>query len=153
MTTVTVDREFDAPPQRVRSVFGDAAAYFDAVGFDVERDGDRLELTKRVALATVTLDVTLRSTEEVALAYEQVAGPFETMTAEYAVDTAATGSTLRIETSFDSPAVGIGAFLNRATVRRQRRAELDVVGGLLAPAGESSTTSSRVDTVGVGVTE
>jgi len=149
MKTVTVDREFDASPQRVRSVFGDAAAYFEAVGLDVERHDDHLELTRRAPLVTVTLDVTVRSEEGAVLAYEQAAGPFEAMTADYAVDPSPAGCTLRIETSFDSPAVGLGALLNGATVRRQRRAELDVVEELLESPGES-TTDSRGDAIDVG---
>lgn len=150
MKTVTVDREFDASPQRVRSLFGDAAAYFEAVGFDVERHDDYLELTRRAALATVTLDVTVCSEGETPLAYEQASGPFEAMTADYSVAPSAAGCTLRIETSFDSPAVGLGALLNSATVRRQRRTELDVVEELLESPGESPTTDFRGDTIGVG---
>lgn len=131
MKTVSVDREFGAPADRVRSVLGDTTAFSDAAGFDVERDGDQFELTKRVALAQIELDVRIRDDETAALAYEQIAGPFEAMATRYVVDRIPAGSRLVIETSFEPPTTGFGSFLNSVAVRRQRQAELEGVASRL----------------------
>lgn len=138
METVSVDREYAAPEDRVRSVLGDVTDFFEAAGFDVERDGDRLELTKRVAVAEFELNVELRDEESAELAYEQVSGPFEAMETRYYVDASAAGSRLTIETSFDPPTSGFGSFLNGAAIKRQRRAELDGVTSLLESTDETS---------------
>lgn len=131
METVSVTRTFDAEPDRIRSVFNDVTTYFDAAGFEVERDDNRLELTKHVAVMQIELNVQLCDDQTAALAYEQIAGPFEAMTARYVVDQEPTGSSLTIETSFDPPSTGFGTFLNGAAVNRQRQAELDTVASLI----------------------
>lgn len=138
METVSVDRTFDADPDRVRSTLADVTPLFEAAGFAVQRDGERLELSKRVAMARIELLVELRDDASAALAYEQVDGPFESMAASYVVEPAAPGSRLAIETSFEPPANGVGSFLNRAAVRRQRRAELDAVASLVAAEADGS---------------
>lgn len=148
METASVDREYAAPENRVRSVLGDVTDFFDAAGFDVERDGDRLELTKRVAVAQFELTVELRDEESAVLAYEQVSGPFETMVTRYYVDATADGCRLTIETSFDPPASGFGSFLNGAAIKRQRQAELDAVTSLLESADEAPESAEDHRAVG-----
>lgn len=150
METIAVDREYDTPEQRVRSVLGDVTGFFDAVGFDVERTDDRLRLSKRVAVAQIELHVELRETESAALAYEQISGPFEAMRTYYHVDASSTGSRLTIETSFEPPSTGFGSFLNGAAVKRQRRAELDTVASLLAVNGDGSEAKTDSRPVGTG---
>jgi hypothetical protein len=148
METVSVDREYDAPEHRVRSVLEDVTGFLDAAGFDVARTDDRLNLSKRVAVAQFELHVKLHETESTALAYEQVSGPFEMMATRYHVDSSSTGSYLTIETSFKPPATGFGSFLNRAVVKRQRQAELDAVSSLLEAGGEAP--GQNTDSLPVG---
>lgn len=148
METISVEREYDAPDHRVRSVLGDVTEFFEAAGFDVARTDDRLELSKRVAVAQFELHVKLHETESTALAYEQVSGPFEMMAARYHVDSSSTGSRLTIETSFEPPATGFGSFINRAVVKRQRRAELDAVASLLEMSGEDQVYEPDSPSVG-----
>jgi hypothetical protein len=141
METASVDREYAASEDRVRSMVDNVTDFLDAAGFEVERDGDRLELTKRVAVAQFELDVELRDEESAALAYEQVSGPFDAMVTRYYVDATASGSRLTIETSFEPPTSGFGSFLNGAAIRRQRRAELDAVTSLLEAADDPAEPS------------
>lgn len=148
METVSVDREYDAPEHRVRSVLEDVTGFLNAAGFDVARTDDRLNLSKRVAVTQFELHVQLHETESTALAYEQIAGPFEMMATRYHVDSSSTGSCLTIETSFKPPATGFGSFLNRAVVKRQRQAELDAVSSLLEASGE--TPGQNTDSLPVG---
>jgi hypothetical protein len=131
METVSVTRDFDAGTHHVRSILENVTAFFEAAGFEVTRADDRLELTKQVALMQVELDLRLRDDESGVLAYEQIAGPFETMRTLYQVNPASTGSTLTIETSFEPPSTGFGTFLDDAVIKQQRRAELDAVTSLL----------------------
>lgn len=150
MKTVSVEREFDAPEHRVQSVLEDVTGLFEAAGFDVDRDGDHLELSKRIALLQFELTVRLREDEPAALAYEQSTGPFESMTTQYHVDPIAGGSRLTVETSFAPPASGFGSFLNEPAVERQRRAELDAVASLLESSVESSERANETRAVGTG---
>lgn len=145
METMTVGRTFDVPADRIRSTLGDVTAFFDAAGFDVERDGDLFELRKRAAVMQVALGVRLRSDESAALAYEQTSGPFEAMATRYRVDPVSPGSRLTVETSFEPPTAGVGAALTTAMVERQRRRELEAVESLLeTTAGPvDGTTESR----------
>jgi hypothetical protein len=148
MDTASVDREYAAPESRVHSVLEDVTEFLEAAGFDVERDGDRLELMKRVAVATFELTVELREEESAALAYEQVSGPFEAMVTRYYVDASPAGSRLTIETSFDPPSTGFGSFLNGAAIKRQRRTELGAVTVLLEPGDDTSTVAENHRAVG-----
>lgn len=150
METITVGRTFDAPADRIRSTLGDVTAFFDAAGFDVERDGDRLELRKRATVMEVELAVRLRDDGPAALAYEQTAGPFEAMAARYRVEPIAPGGRLTIETSFEPPTTGIGATLGTAMVERQRRTELDAVASLLGTAGGPGDGATGSGAVGTG---
>lgn len=146
MNTVSVERAYDAPVDRVRSVFEDVTAFFEAAGFDVKRDGDLLELTKRVAVARLELRVSLNDDDGTTLAYEQIAGPFEKMSTRYVLEPSPAGCRLTIVTSFEPPSSGFGSFINGAAIERQRRTELDAVGSLL-----ESTFVSR-DEAGEGRT-
>jgi len=148
METISVDREYEAPEHRVRSVLEDVTEFFDAAGFDVARTDDRLDLSKRVAVTRFELRVKLYETESAVLAYKQVSGPFETMTTRYHVDSSSTGSRLIIETSFKPPSTGFESFLNGAVVKRQRRAELDVVASLLETNSEVSERNPDTSPVG-----
>lgn len=150
METISVDREYDAPEHRVRSLLGDVTEFFDAAGFDVARTDDRLKLSKRVAVTQFELHVKLHETGSAALAYEQVSGPFEAMVTRYHVDSSSTGSCLTIETSFEPPATGFGAFINGTVVKRQRRTELDAVASLLETNGEASGQKTDSRPVGTG---
>lgn len=132
METATVERTYDVPPGELEAAVADVEGFYDAAGFDVDRDGDRLELGKRLAVARFELDVRLLEGDDAALAYEQVDGPFAEMRTRYLVEPAGDESRLRIETSFEPPASGFGSFVNGALVERQRRTELDAVADLLA---------------------
>ncbi|MFB6201999.1 MAG: SRPBCC family protein [Halorhabdus sp.] len=150
MEHVEVDTEFAASVDRVRSVLGDAPAFFETAGFDVEREADQFHLSKQVALARMTLEVRLREDDTAALAYNQVAGPFESMQTRYLVEPAPSGSRLTIETAFEPPTSGFGSFLNGAVVRRQRRAEFGAVESLLASDGTQADSRNEDRVTGTG---
>lgn len=150
MERIAVTRDYDASEHRVRSVLGDVTEFLDAAGFDVARTDDRLELSKRVAAARFELHIELHEAESAALAYEQISGPFESMTTRYHVDSSATGSRLTTKTSFEPPSTGFGSFLTEAVVESQRRAELDAVASLLETSGADSGTESDRSPVGTG---
>lgn len=140
METVAVQREYDVAANGLKRLVTDVESFYDAAGFEVERHGDRLELTKRLAVARFELEVALIDDADAALAYEQLDGPFGDMETRYLVEDVDDGSRLTIETSFEPPASGFGTFLNGALIKRQRGSELDAVDDLLAdgvvPAGE-----------------
>lgn len=125
MDTATVEREFEVAPEILEGVVTDVTTFYDAAGFEVERDGDRLELVKRLAIARFELDVELVEDDGAALAYEQVDGPFADMRTRYLVDATEGGSRLTIETNFEAPSSGFGTFINGALIKRQRGTELD----------------------------
>jgi len=151
METISVGRIFDAPADRIRSTLGDPTAFFDAAGFEVERDGDLLKLRKRATVMQVELTIRLRDDETATLAYEQTSGPFEAMATRYRVDQVSAGSRLTIETSFEPPTTSLGATLGTAMIERQRRTELDTVGSLLEVTAEpvdGATKNRAVETRG-----
>lgn len=132
METASVEREFEVAPTVVEDVLDDVTTFYDAAGFEVDRDGERLELVKRLAIARFELDVELVDDEDAALAYEQVDGPFAAMRTRYLVDETDDGSRLTIETNFEAPTSGFGTFINGALIKRQRGTELDAMEELLA---------------------
>lgn len=140
MDTVSVERTFDAPPSRVRDLLGDKSSFFSAVGFDVEQHGDTLTLRRTVAIKQIELTIRLLD-EDVALGYEQIDGPFEQMETRYAVDEHADGSTLSVETAFESPTVGMGTFINEGVVEKFRQQELSTVDSILSDDSESGDSA------------
>jgi hypothetical protein len=150
METISVDREYGAPERRVRSVLENVTEFFDAAGFEVDCTDNGFELSKRVAVTQFELHVNLYESESATLAYEQISGPFEEMMTHYHVKSSLNGSCLNIETSFDPPTTGFGAFLNRAVVKRQRQAELDAVASLLEAQTEPSIQKSNSHPIETG---
>ena len=124
METVTVERTYDVGAETLSAAIADVEAFYDAAGFEVAREGDHLELVKRLAVARFELDVRLRD-DDAALSYEMVDGPFDAMETRYLVDGVDGGSRLSIETTFDAPSSGFGTFINGALIKRQRKGELD----------------------------
>lgn len=131
METVSVQRTYDVDEAALCRAITDVEAFYDAAGFSVERDGDRLSLVKRLAVATFELEVRLVEAEA-ALAYEQVDGPFAAMETRYRVERVADGSRLTVETRFEPPTSGFGTFINGALIRRQRKSELEAAETVLA---------------------
>jgi hypothetical protein len=127
MDAASVQREFEVEPAVLADVLADVTTFYETAGFAVERDGQRLELVKRLAIARFELVVELREDEEAALAYEQIDGPFATMRTRYLVEETDAGSRLTIETTFEAPASGFGSFINGALIERQRGTELDAM--------------------------
>lgn len=126
MERVTVSREIDAPPDELRAAMEDVGAFMRAAGFDeVAVEGDRITITNHVGLLTIELDLRLIDGADTALAYEQVAGIFETMQTRYALAAADGGTAVTAATEFAVDASVVGPILDATVVTRQRRRELE----------------------------
>ncbi|MFB6153629.1 MAG: hypothetical protein ABEJ27_05195 [Halodesulfurarchaeum sp.] len=144
MTTVSVERTFDAPIDEVRAVLRDMEGIFEDAGFDVECEAGRVHLKKSIGPSEIELDIAFLEEESAAVGYEQIDGPFETMKTRYFLQSARGGTRLQVETAYKTPRFGWGSFLNSALVKRQRQNELAAIGDRL----EISTVSSETTETG-----
>lgn len=128
MNTVTVSRHLDASPEAVRERVSDVEPFVRAGGFDeVLVDGDRIELTNRVGIATIELTLERFDADDAVLAYRQREGIFEEMTTRYTVESRADGEgcTVAGTTTFAVDVALVGDLMDATVVERQRRRELN----------------------------
>lgn len=141
MHSVSVSREVAAPPDAIRERMQDVGAFMRAAGFDevvVDRegqspsssrlqagDGDRIELTNGVGIATIELTLELIDEPDAALAYRQHDGIFEEMVTRYTLDPVAGGTEVTAETEFAIDVALVGKLLDATVIERQRRRELE----------------------------
>lgn len=127
MNSVTVSRHLDASPEAARDRIRDLEPFVRAGGFDeVLVDGDRIELTNRVGIATVELTLDLVDEPDAALAYRQREGIFEEMRTRYTVEsrTGGEGCTVTGTTEFAVDVALVGDLLDATVIERQRRREI-----------------------------
>lgn len=126
MQTVSLSRDLDADPEAVEALVGDVAAFTRAGGFDeVEVEGDRMQLSNGVGIATMELTLELLETSDAALAYRQVEGIFDEMETRYTVEATETGSRITGTTSFELKLALVGDLLDATVIKRQRRREIE----------------------------
>jgi len=126
MQSVTVSRPLDAPVDAVRERIRDVEPFMRAGGFDgVVVDGDRVELTNRVGIATIELGLELFDDEEAVLAYRQIEGIFERMTSRYTLAPTDGGCEVTASTDFGIDVAFVGDLLDATVIKRQRRRELN----------------------------
>lgn len=137
MESVTVSREFAAPPDKVRAYVWDVGPFMRAGGFDEVRvhqedtgesrpaAGDRFDLTNSVGIATIELSLELFDDDDAVLAYRQRDGIFEEMVTRYHLTSTATGSELSATTEFAIDVALVGKLMDATIIKRQRRRELE----------------------------
>lgn len=126
METVSVSREIEAPPDAVRERMRDVGPFMRAAGFDaVEVEGDRIDLTNGVGIATIELGLELVEEPDAALAYRQRDGIFEAMVTRYTVEPTDSGTRVTAETEFAIDVALVGKLMDATVIRRQRRKELE----------------------------
>lgn len=126
MQTVSISRDLDAPPERVRELIDDTEAFTAAGGFDtVTVEGDRIYLQNGVGIATIELTLAIEEDDDAALAYRQVEGIFGAMETRYLVTEREGGSTVTGETHFELDLALVGELLDATVIKRQRRREIE----------------------------
>lgn len=125
MNAVTVSRTIDAPPEALREKIRDVEPFMRAGGFDeVVVDGERVELTNGVGIATIELDLELFEAAGSVLAYRQEEGIFEEMVTRYTVTPAGDGADVTGTTEFAIDVALVGKLMDATVITRQRRTEL-----------------------------
>jgi hypothetical protein len=126
MNSLTVSVALDAPPDAVREKIRDVEPFMRAAEFDgVVVDGDRIELTNGVGIATIELTLELFDEADADLAYRQRDGIFEEMVTRYVVAPTENGSVLTAETEFQIDVALVGKLMDATIIKRQRRKELN----------------------------
>ncbi len=126
MHTVTVSREVPASPEAVRERMQDIGEFMRAAGFDeVVTEGERIELTNGVGIATIELSLELVDEPGAALAYRQRDGIFEEMVTRYTLEQTENGTEVTAETEFAIDVALVGKLLDATVIQRQRRRELE----------------------------
>lgn len=126
MNSVTVSRRFDAPADAARERIRDVEPFMRAGGFDeVVVDGDRIELTNAVGIATIELSLEQFEADGAVLAYRQRDGIFAEMTTRYDVAPADGGCEVTATTEFAVDVALVGDLMDATIIKRQRRRELD----------------------------
>ncbi|MFB6153833.1 MAG: SRPBCC family protein [Halodesulfurarchaeum sp.] len=138
METVSRSRELPYPPDAVREVIhDDIAAFMRASDFDSVRvEGEQIEVSRSIGLATLSLSLSLRPDQDATLAYEQESGIFERMETRYTVSGTDEGARVVAKTDFTLGGV-LGSVLDATVIRAQRQSEFegqfdyleDVLGG------------------------
>lgn len=126
MNSVTVSREIDASPERLREEILDVAPFMESSEFgDVEvRDG-RIHITNVVGLfLEIELDLEIVERDDAVLSYEQRSGIFNEMWTTYRVEETDDGSRVTAQTEFELDVDVIGPLLDKSVVKRQRTLEL-----------------------------
>jgi hypothetical protein len=126
MNSVTVSTALDASPGAVREKIRDVGPFMRAAEFDgVVVDGDRIELTNGVGIATIELTLELFDEPDADLAYRQRDGIFDEMVTRYTVEPTAAGSLVTAETEFQIDVALVGKLMDATIIKRQRRKELN----------------------------
>ena len=126
MNSVTVSKTLDASPEAVREKMQDVGAFMRAAEFDgVVVDGDRIELTNGVGIATIELTLELFDDADSELAYRQRDGIFDEMVTRYTVEPTANGAEVTAETEFQIDVALVGKLMDATIIKRQRRKELN----------------------------
>ncbi len=126
METVSVSREIGAPPDAVREKMQDIGPFMRAAGFDeVVVEGDRIDLTNGVGIATIELGLELVDDPDAALAYRQREGIFAEMVTRYTVEPTDSGTAVTAETEFAIDVALVGKLMDATVIKRQRRKELE----------------------------
>ncbi|WP_336328633.1 SRPBCC family protein [Halovenus sp. HT40] len=142
MDSITVSRTYDASPDAVREKITDLEPFMMAAGFDeVSIDGESIEVTNSVGIATIELTLELTDHKEADLAYEQREGIFEAMQTTYTVTETETGSEVTAATEFALDVAVVGELLDATVIKRQRRRELSAQFDWL----EDQLTDSQVE--------
>lgn len=133
MNSVTVSKALDASPEAVRERIRDVGPFMRAAEFDeVVVDGDRIELTNGVGIATIELTLELFDEADADLAYRQRDGIFDEMVTRYTVVPTEGGSEVTADTEFQIDVALVGKLMDATIIKRQRRKELNAQFGWLA---------------------
>lgn len=133
MNSVTVSKPLDASPEAVREKIHDVGPFMRGAEFDgVVVDGDRIELTNGVGIATIELTLELFDDPDSELAYRQRDGIFEEMVTRYTIEPTEDGSEVTAETEFQIDIALVGKLMDATIIKRQRRKELNAQFGWLA---------------------
>lgn len=126
METVTVARDVEASPERVREAISDVESFMLAAGFDeVHVEGDGFRLVNQVGLFEIELDLVVEDHADAALAYRQRDGIFREMETVYTVEATADGTRVEATTEYALAAKLVGPVFDGTVVKRQRRKELN----------------------------
>ncbi|MEF8799520.1 MAG: SRPBCC family protein [Halolamina sp.] len=126
MNSLTVSVALDAAPDAVREKIRDVEPFMRAAEFDgVVVDGDRIELTNGVGIATIELTLELFDEPDADLAYRQRDGIFDEMVTRYTVEPTEDGSVVTAETEFQIDVALVGKLMDATIIKRQRRKELN----------------------------
>lgn len=128
MDSVTLSRHLNAEPAAVRERIRDVEPLMRAGGFDeVVVDGDRVEITNRVGIATIELGLELFEDPDAVLAYRQREGEgvFEEMVTNYTATPGDGGTIVTASTEFAVDVGLVGELLDATVISRQRRREIE----------------------------
>ncbi len=136
MQSVSFSREIAAPEEPIRDAILDLGAFMRAAEFDevtvadatVEdgrATGGRIDIANSVGLLRIELSLAVVDRPGAVLAYEQREGVFETMTTEYRLAGAGSGTTITVGTEFALDASFVGPLLDATVIKRQRRREIE----------------------------
>ncbi|MFB6131289.1 MAG: SRPBCC family protein [Salinigranum sp.] len=126
MASVTVSRQIDGDVDAVTAAANDVEPFMRAAGFDdVAVDGTTVEVANDVGPVHIELTLELLDDSKAALAYEQTAGVFESMTTAYVVSEEGEGTRVEATTEFSLDAAVVGSVLDATVIRYQRRRELN----------------------------
>lgn len=124
MAVISLEREFDAPPEVVRPMMEDVERFMAAGGFDEARvDGDTLTLINRLGFATIQLTLEVVDDPDAVVAYRQHEGIFDAMETRYTLEPANGGSRVTATTEFTLGGIP-GTVLDSTIIKRQRTREI-----------------------------
>lgn len=126
MQTVTVSREFDAPPEAIERELADLEPFMQACGFtEVTVDGDHIDIRNAVGFLSIELTLEVVERADAALAYVQRDGIFSEMETRYALTDRDGATELTATTELEVDVQYLGPVFDATVVRRQRRHELE----------------------------
>jgi carbon monoxide dehydrogenase subunit G len=126
MERVSLTRTVPADPETVTALITDVAPFIRAAGFDeVTVGGDDLDITNRVGLFEIELELEIVETDAV-LRYEQRQGIFESMMTEYTVEAVEGGTEVTAVTEYSALDLPVlGEMIDSTVILRQRSKELN----------------------------
>lgn len=150
MHSVTVTRTIEADPEAIAEAMADVEPFMAAAGFDeVAVDGDRIEVTNAVGIATIELtlervdpDALEEPHDDAVFAYEQREGIFEEMVTSYSLSPGPDGTEVEATTTFALAVAVVGDLLDATVIDRQRRRELEAQFDWLADETAATGRSS-----------
>jgi ribosome-associated toxin RatA of RatAB toxin-antitoxin module len=121
-----MSRRFDASPDAIHELIHDVGAFMRAGGFDeVVVEDDRIDLTNRVGIATIEVQLEIFDEDDTALSYRQRDGIFEEMTSTYTLTPTDDGCEVTANTEFAIDVALVGDLMDATIIKRQRRRELE----------------------------